>query len=143
MLMPEYLKAMREHGSVTIPVSGRSMTPFVCHMRDTVTLVPYEGQKLKKGDIALYTRSGSGLTAYIMHRIVGFKDGCAVLCGDGQTVKEYGVRRESVLALASEVCRKGRTVKDGSPVWLFYKHIWRILRPLRPALIRVFSHKSR
>ena len=142
-LFPAYLKALDETGCITVPVSGTSMNPFLGHRRDTVTLVSAEGKKLGPGDIVLYKRSGSGLEAYIMHRIVGIKNGAYVLCGDAQTRREFGVDRKSILAVAIEAARKGKTIKNTSPVWLFYKHVWRILRPFRPALLRVFGKKRR
>lgn len=138
-LFPAYLAAMEEAGSVVIPVSGTSMNPFLRHLSDTVTLEPARGKKLKKGDIVLYERSGIGLTAYVMHRIVGKKDGAFVLCGDARTLLEYGVKPESVVAVVTKVCRRGKTIGPGSPVWFFYSHIWRVLRPIRPALLRVFA----
>lgn len=139
-LMPLYLESMRADGSVTIPVSGNSMCPFVCHLRDTVTLRPIEGKRIGLGDIVLYTRQQeNGEPKYVMHRVVGKKGGAFTMCGDAQTEKEPGVTRSGMLAVASAVSRSGRTVRDGSAEWLFYKHVWRLLRPFRRRIFILYS----
>lgn len=137
-LMPVYLQAMAEKGSVTIPVSGTSMNPFLGHLRDTVTLEPVKGP-VKKGDIVLYVRESGGLVKYIMHRVVGKKDGAYVLCGDAQVKREFGVAPDSVKAVVRSARRKGKSIDEHSPVWRFYAVAWRLLRPARGLIFRAAS----
>ena len=134
-LMPAYLDSMRRDGSVTVPVSGTSMNPFLGHLRDTVTLVPTGERRLRRGDIALYVRRSGGLEKYVMHRVVGIKQGKYSFCGDAQTTPDRGVERDNILAVAVSACRRGKSIGEKSPVWLFYRHIWRVLRPLRPIVL--------
>ncbi len=143
-LMPLYLASMRSRGSVTIPVSGSSMTPFLCHLRDSVTLRPIEGRSVGLGDVVLYTRRrGDAPPKYVMHRVVGKKGGAFVMCGDAQTEREPGVARGDLLAVAVAVNRRGREVTPKSPVWFFYKHIWRLLRPFRGAILALRGRLKR
>jgi|GEM_PF-61182 len=138
-LMPHYLEAMGEKGSVTIPVSGGSMSPFLTHLRDSVTLCPIGQRRVRRGDIVLYTRQGSKGERYVMHRAVGIRRDGYVFCGDGQVKREFGVKRQSMLAVATAARRKGRAIGPHSVTWLFYRHVWRVLRPFRGAILRLYG----
>ena len=135
VLMPEYIKAMNEVGSVTIPVSGGSMVPFVAHMRDTVTLSAIKSPP-KVGDIVLYIRE-KPTRKYVMHRIVRFnRKKCEYsMCGDAQTAVETGIRQEQLLAVATSVVRKGKRLNRGGFRWRMFSLIWRCVRPIRPVLL--------
>lgn len=138
-LMPEYMAAMHMDGSVTIPVSGTSMTPFLGHLRDSVTLAPIGQRRIRRGDIVLYQRTSGHMRAYVMHRVIGITKQGFVMCGDAQTKKERGVAPESLMAIAVAARRKGRTISEKSFIWFFFKHIWRVLRPLRPFIFAIFG----
>ena len=59
-------------------------------------------------------------------------DGIA-LVGDAQTILEYGIRPEQVLAVVTAVRRKGKLLKKGNFCWDFFEKAWIRMVPLRPA----------
>ncbi len=144
VLMPEYIAAMQRDGAVTFPISGWSMAPFVAHGRDTVTIVPADVKKLRRGDIILYRRKNG---QYVLHRIVGKKGGGASFstCGDAQTEVEHGVLPESILAKATAVCRRSIRYDEKTALWRFYSCVWRVLRPFRNIAFGLHAalHKKR
>lgn len=119
-------------GSVSVPVSGTSMGPFL-HPGDTVELC-LPTRRLKTGDVVLYTRPGG---RYILHRIVKcLPDGSYGLLGDNQRAPEP-VSPEQIRAVVTAATRRGARVVPGSPVWWFYAHPWRLLAPLRPKIAAI------
>ena len=65
-------------------------------------------------------------------------DGIA-LVGDAQTVLEYGIRPEQVLAVVTAVRRKGKLLKSGDFCWDFFEKIWIRMVFLRPAAKAAYS----
>ena len=128
VLMPQLLELMKDAQTVPLVISGSSMTPFLVHGRDTVYLSKAE-HPLKRGDMILYRRACG---AYILHRIYGVEDGTYTLVGDAQTVLEYGIRPEQVLAVVTAVRRKGKLLKKGDFCWDFFEKVWLRMGPLRP-----------
>ena len=90
-----YLPLLAEGIAPPLPVVGGSMSPYLVSGRDHVFLCPLRGERLRVGDICLYRRENG---AYILHRIVGKKNGTFTFAGDAQTEREYGIRREQILA---------------------------------------------
>ena len=65
LLMEQYRELLETVDTLPLQVTGSSMTPFLAPGRDSVLLTK-PGERLRRGDIALYRRdSGS----YIMHRV--------------------------------------------------------------------------
>ena len=117
--------------NVTVPVRGSSMVPFL-HDGDTVYLDPTP-EKLKKGDVVLYTREGGD---YVLHRIRKIcRDGSLVLVGDAQQLLEQLPNRSSVCGIAVAARHKGRLINRRSLHWWFYRHIWLWLLPWRYRLM--------
>ena len=129
VLMPQLLELMKDAETVPLVISGSSMTPFLVHGRDTVYLSKAV-HPLKRGDMILYRRSSG---AYILHRIYGVESGTYTLVGDAQTVLEYGIRPEQVMAVVTAVRRKGKLLKKGNFCWDFFEKTWIRTVPLRPA----------
>ena len=128
-LMEQLPQMLREVESVPLVISGSSMVPFLVHGRDTVYLSKV-AQPPKKGDMILYCRSSG---RYVLHRI------CKVRDGNGQVEIERGIRPEQILAVVKAVRRKGKLLRKGSFLWEFFEHMWLVLRPFRPGIIRVYS----
>lgn len=147
---------LAEGKSVSLVISGGSMTPFVVHARDSVFLEPAppdvgrtsaasadraktsrESVKLKRGDVVFYQRDNG---MYVLHRIVRIApDGSYVLCGDAQTILESGVCREQIFARAAAVRRKGKVKKPGSLYWFFFAQIWSRIIPFRRQILHVYT----
>ncbi|MBR0445872.1 MAG: S24/S26 family peptidase [Oscillospiraceae bacterium] len=135
LLTEQLPQLLQEAESVPLVISGSSMVPFLVHGRDTVYLSKV-AQPLKKGDMIFYRRRGG---QYVLHRICKVRDGSYDLVGDGQVAIERGIRPEQILAVVKAVRRKGKLLRKGSFLWEFFEHIWLVLRPFRPGIIRVYS----
>ena len=136
----ERILAIMETGAAApLVISGNSMSPFLVHGRDTVYLTP-PPNRLKKGDMILYHRdSGS----YVLHRICAAEGDTFCLIGDGQQEKEYGIRRDQVIALVTAVHRKGKLLKKGSFLWTLFEKVWIRMIPLRPAALGIYGFCKR
>lgn len=126
--------------SIRLPASGYSMAPLLAHGRDFVVLKRAE-KPLKKYDLPLYRRADGTV---VMHRIIGVKKDGFVCAGDAQTEKEYPVKKEQILAIASSFERKGRIISAESFKYKLYARLWVFLRPFRHkifAIVRFFKRK--
>lgn len=118
-------------GQVRMTVTGNSMYPMLRDRADSVLLVP--PKRLKRFDLPLYRRENG---SYVLHRILKIKNEGYVMCGDNQTALEPGIRREQIVAVAKEFCRKGKTVSCSNPWYRTVAALWGVLRPFRPQLLR-------
>lgn len=134
-LMEQLPQMLEEAESVPLVISGRSMSPFLVHGRDTVYLSKVTAP-LKRGDMILYRRDSG---AYILHRIIRADKETYDLVGDGQSGIEPGIRRDQVLAVVAAVRRKGKLLRSGSFCWEFFEHVWLRMVPLRPWVTGLYS----
>ena len=134
----EYLDAVCEllrqgERSVTVPVAGGSMTPFLIN-GDTVYL-DLPDTPVKRGDIVLYTREGG---RYILHRVYKVNpDGSFLMVGDAQMELEYIPGPERIHARVTSARHKGRINRPGQLRWWAYAHIWLWLLPQRHWLMHL------
>ena len=134
--MMEHVEALiAENCTVSLVVSGNSMSPFLAHGRDTVYLSPVTDE-LKRGDIILYRRENG---AYLLHRICKVCESTYSLIGDAQSVIEDGIRPEQVIAVVTAVYRKGKLVSHDSFIWKFYEKLWIRMINVRPLLMRTYA----
>lgn len=136
LLMEQYQELLKTVDTLPLQVTGSSMTPFLAPGRDSVLLTK-PGERLRRGDIALYRRdSGS----YIMHRVYRCgSDGSYEMLGDAQQVIKRGIRREQIIAVACAARRKGKEQKPGCFWWEFFARVWIRIVPLRPVLRGLYS----
>ena len=105
-LLPFIEEALNNNKTFTIPITGTSMRPLLIQGRDTVTLKKCTAT-LKKGDLPLYRRKDG---AFVLHRVVGFdENGCYIMCGDNQFLKEHNIEHSQIIGVVSEITRKGKT----------------------------------
>lgn len=132
-LIPTVEELLKKGHTVTLPLSGNSMRPFLVHNRDKALLVLPEN--LKKGDPVLAEISPA---RYVLHRIVRIEGDAITLRGDGNFGTEH-CRRKDVVALAAGFYRKGRTTLDSieSPKWRIYSALWMRLLPFRRYLLKL------
>ena len=133
-LLPEVEKMLNKGHTVTLPLKGYSMRPFLENGRDKALLIKV--QQLKKGDPVLAEVRPEH---YVLHRIVAIHSNRVVLCGDGNLANEY-CRQEDVRASVIGFYRKGRTTLDriDGCKWRIYSMIWVNLRPFRRILLGVY-----
>lgn len=134
LYMDDLLQTLEVTGQVPLVISGSSMDPFLVHGRDTVFLTKWQ-QPAKRGQMLLYRRAGG---QYVLHRVYKAGEQELQLIGDGQLTVEPGIRPEQVLATVSAVRRKGKLVKPGHPIWVFYEKIWIRLIRGRGRLLRLY-----
>jgi hypothetical protein len=132
-LYPLMSEVLASGGEFRLYPKGTSMLPLLREGRDSVVLVAKKA--LKKQDICLYRRKGG---EFVLHRLVDLdKEGNPVFCGDNQTVREYGVPVESVLAVVSAFYRgeKRRSLKGLG--YRLYVMAFRFL-PVRRLLLKCY-----
>ena len=115
------------------------MVPFLVPGRDSVLLMK-PAERLRRGDIALYRRTGGAL---VLHRVCRCRNGLYTMCGDAQTELEPGIRHEQVHAVVCAAVRKGRSERPGTFWWGFFAHIWPCIIPLRPFFCRLYAKLRR
>lgn len=120
--------------TVKLTVTGYSMYPLVTSRRDAVLLAKCE--TLKIGDVPLFKRPDG---SFILHRIIGKKNGAYKLLGDYETKPEYPVYPEQVVAVAKGFYRKDRFISCDSFGYKMYHFVWRLLRPIRPLLLTLLA----
>ncbi len=131
-LIEEMLSA---DGEVSFSPSGFSMMPLLRHRKDTIVLKKPVG-RLKKYDVPLYRRKDG---AFVLHRVVGMNADGYIMCGDNQTVKEYAIKDDQIIAVMTSFCRGGRHIDCASPTYMIYSRFWTFIFPLRKFYRRVRS----
>ncbi len=88
-------------GELQIEPKGVSMKPYLKEGRDKVTIVPRK--KYKMFDIVLYKKRG----VYILHRVVGIKDGVYTIAGDNSPQAE-DIKADEIIGSVKEITRFGK-----------------------------------
>ena len=120
--------------AVRFAPQGWSMYPLISDGRDQVIVVPAEGHRLRRGDVALYRRDGSIL---VLHRVWKVTEDGIWFVGDNQRNPEGPLRRDQVRGVMSAVVRKGKTIPVTNAGYILYSRLWLLARPLRPSLSRI------
>ena len=121
--------------TLSLPVLGNSMSPFLVHQRDTVWLRKPD-RPLRKGDIVLYQRSNG---AYILHRICQIREESFTMIGDAHQTPEPGITRDQIFGLVVRIERKGKILEPSSFWWKFFSLVWIRLIPLRRFFQKVYA----
>ncbi|MBQ9236987.1 MAG: S24/S26 family peptidase [Prevotella sp.] len=132
ILIPEVARLVSEGKSVTLPLRGYSMRPYLEDGRDKGLLVKPD-KPLKVGDVILAEIAPH---RYALHRIVKIEGDDIVMYGDGNFSPEH-IKRSDVLAIAIGFYRKGSTRLDSvnAPLYKLYWRTWVALRSLRRYLL--------
>ena len=137
-LGPFIEESIKSGKKVKLTVTGDSMYPLFKSRIDTVVLaIPpkKDGYALcKKYDIVFYKRDNG---RYILHRILKEKDGAFVIAGDNETVKEYPVRKEQIIAKVTGFIRKNKFHSSDELFYRIYAFLWVNLFSLRPLILRL------
>ena len=135
IIIPEVARLVSEGESVTLPLKGYSMRPYLEDGRDKGLLVKVT-EPLKVGDVILARINVSEGQRYALHRIVSIEGDEITMYGDGNFSPEH-IRREDVLAIAKGFYRKGSNKLDSvdSTLYNIYWRTWVRLRPVRRYLL--------
>ena len=129
--MPLVKELLAQGKSVSLTVTGESMSPFLRHGRDQIRLEAVTAPP-KRGDMVFFRRCNG---QYIMHRILRhLPDGNYALIGDGQQQVEKPIAPQQIFAVVTQVCRKGTWIGPEAFWWRFFTGPWLTLLPLRPIL---------
>lgn len=106
---------------------GWSMFPMLRNRRDRVVIHPVGAGRLKKYDLPLYRRPDG---KYILHRIIGVRDGYYIIRGDN-TYRKERVPDEWILGYVTEFYRNGKHKTAQGKGYRFYARFWNFLFPVR------------
>ena len=143
-IINEAIRLVEEGVSVTLPVNGRSMLPFIIGGRESVILQqpPKQGEtrqdvpQLKLGDVVLAWVEGN---RYVVHRIIRIDGEHVTLMGDGNIVGVEHCTTDDVKALVTHVVdAKGQTHDIYNRWRQKAMKAWWHLRPIRRYILAIY-----
>lgn len=130
-------KYINENGEfIAIPV-GTSMYPMLRNRRDSVYLVKYNGEGLKKYDLPVYKRTDG---TQVMHRCLGKDEQGYIMCGDNQWFLEHGIQEHQIIAVAKGFYRDEKYIPNENFSYRLYYRLWSASLFVRKCILRVI-HK--
>lgn len=129
-------KLLTEGSSIRIKPQGYSMYPLFVPGRDEAVISPADTQKLKRGDVVLYRRTGSIL---VLHRIWKRRGDAFYTVGDNQKEIEGPLSPAQMKGLLTGIVRKGHFFSVSHPLYRLLSLLWLRLRPFRPLLSRTVA----
>lgn len=135
ILIPHIGELIQQGHTVTLPLRGYSMRPYLEDNRDKALLAPLP-ENLHVGDVVLATIAPK---RYALHRIVSINGEEITLYGDGNFSPEH-IRQQDVIAIAKGFYRKGRNRLESTDTrfYHFYWKTWVALRPVRRYLLALW-----
>ena len=129
-IIEEAIRLVREGVSVTLPVNGNSMLPFIIGGKES------QGPGLiDVGDVVLAWVDGC---RYVVHRIIRINGDRVTLMGDGNLAGTEHCRVDDVKARVTHVVdAKGRQ-HDLYHTWRRAAKVWFWLRPIRRYLLAIY-----
>ena len=133
-IIEEAIRLVNEGVSVTLPVNGNSMLPFIIGGKESVIL--QKPEQLKVGDVVLAWADGY---RYVVHRIIRIDGNSVTLMGDGNLIGTEHCTLNDIKAIATHV------VDDKEHTHYLYNRwrksaakIWFRLRPMRRYLLAIY-----
>ena len=134
--LPVLIDIIKTGKDVNLLISGSSMSPFLCHKRDTI-IISQPIKPFQRGDMVFYQRDNG---AYVMHRIHHIdKKGNLYIVGDAQTEIEGPIRQNQVFGIIHKAIRKGQLISKGDFWWDFFEKVWIRMVPLRPFIRKTYE----
>ncbi len=135
----EYIGVLREligeGKTVSLVITGSSMSPFLIHQRDAVILAPID-TPLERGDMAMFQRANG---QYVLHRICRKEGEAYYFVGDAQNWIEGPISREQIFGRVTAVRRGGVWIHPGDFWWEFFEHVWLRMIPLRQFAVGLYG----
>lgn len=133
-IIEEAIRLVQERISVTLPVNGNSMLPFIIGSKESVIL--QQPGLTNVGDVVLAWVDGN---RYVIHRIIRIKDDQVTLMGDGNLVGTERCQLSDIKAIATHVVdAKGRRHDLYSKWRCKAAKAWWYLRPIRRYLLAIY-----
>ena len=138
VLLPQVVALLDEGHTVTLPLRGISMRPFLEDQRDKALLV--KATNTRVGDVVLAEIEPRH---YVLHRVVGIDGDQVTLRGDGNLATEH-CELKDVKAFALGFYRKGRSRLEttDSLKWRVYSWLWCKLLPYRSRLLMFWNYET-
>ena len=132
LFLPQVVALLNEGHTVTLPLRGRSMRPFLEDNRDKALLKAVEEPKVNDVVLAELTPG-----RFVLHRIIGIEGEKVTLRGDGNLSDDPVCKLENIHAKAIGFYRKGSIRLDStkSTKWRHYSWWWTRLYPIRRYLL--------
>lgn len=134
MIIKEASRLVGEGVSVTLPVEGRSMLPFIIGGRESVILKAPELPRT--GDVVLAWVDGC---RYVVHRIIRVEGDDVTLMGDGNLAATEHCHAADIRALAThtvDATGRMRYLYTRRRRWM--TRLWYWLHPVRRYLLSLF-----
>lgn len=134
-VLPKVFALLNEGHTVTLPLRGFSMRPFLENNRDKALLAKPTGD-VKVGEPVLAEVTPG---VYVLHRVVAIDGEKVTLLGDGNLKPEHCTLAD-IHASVVGFYRKGRTKLDriDGRKWRIYSFLWMRLRPVRRWLLAIY-----
>ena len=133
-IIEEAIRLVREGVSVTLPVNGNSMLPFIIGGKESVIL--HGPGLIDVGDVVLAWVDGC---RYVVHRIVRIDGERVTLMGDGNLAGTEHCTLNEIKAIATHVVdAKERTHYLYNRWRKSAAKIWFRLRPMRRYLLAIY-----
>ena len=127
-MISEISKLISEGRIVTITAKGYSMNPFIVHMKDQLSLGPWEDHMIRKGAVVL-VKDHRG--AFVLHRIISRNGDQIRLMGDGNIGIIETASTADIIGLMTCVTKKRRTYKTDGLTWRLYSWFWQLITPIK------------
>lgn len=132
-IIQEAVRLVQDGVSVTFPVKGRSMIPFIFGGRESVIL--QKPGSLQRGQVVL---AQVGPDRYVVHRIIKVEPDRITLMGDGNIRGTESCTPSKVLAVATHVVdENGRRRPLDTRGQLLKARLWYGIRPLRRIILAI------
>ena len=135
VILPEVARLIEQGHSVTIPVRGNSMNPFLADGRDCVTLGGFVPEELQTG-VTVLAKDMEG--RFVLHRIIARRDEKLRLQGDGNLRQTEETTPAQVAGKVIAVIRKGKRYAADGVLWRTYSYCWVRLAPCRWYLLALY-----
>lgn len=134
IIIHEAIRLVDEGVSVTFPVKGYSMLPFIIGGRESVIL--QKPQVVRLGDVVLAWVDGC---RYVVHRVISIDGEHVILMGDGNILGVEHCQLSDVKALATHVVdAKGRKRDLYAPWRQKASRLWWQMRPVRRYILAIY-----
>ncbi len=134
VIIEEAIRMVGEGVSVTFPVRGFSMLPFIVGGRDSVIL--QRPGNVRVGDVVLAWVEGE---RYVVHRIIQIAGERVTLMGDGNIAGVEHCRLSDVKAIATHVVKPSGRHRSLQSVWMMRAaRWWFAVRPVRRYILGIY-----
>ena len=133
-IIEEAIRLVEDGVSVTLPVNGNSMLPFIIGGKESVIL--QKPVQSKKGDVVLAWVNGG---RYVVHRIIAIEGEAVTLMGDGNLSGTEHCTLKDVKAKVTHVVGADERPHDLYCRWRrVAARLWWHLRPVRKYLLAIY-----